>query len=153
METKFYTGNYSLTLGQPYIIISASESSTDFTAEKIIIFEGFNGQKTILANRVKYPKISGRSLEDFISSEVQVCKDDIFYKILFTKYKSELEQRNYNVNIELTETNTNIISLLRDKFPTILTNIKNNTINEKLKILIGLYQSIVIERNDFDINK
>lgn len=153
METKFYTGNYSLTLGQPYVIISASESPTDFTAEKIIIFEGFNGQQTILANRVKYPKISDRSLQDFISSEVQVCKDDIFYKILFTKYKAELEQRNYNVNIELRETNTNIISLLRDKFPTILTNIKNNTMNEKLKALIGLYQSIVIERNDFDINK
>ncbi len=153
METKFYTGNYSLTLGQPYVIISATESTTDFTAEKIIIFEGFNGQQTVLANRVKYPKISDRSLEDFISSEVQVCKDDIFYKILFTKYKNELEQRNYNVNIELRETNINIISLLRDKFPTILTNIKNNTMNDKLKALIELYQSIVIERNDFDINK
>ncbi|MCA6460956.1 MAG: hypothetical protein IM571_04895 [Chitinophagaceae bacterium] len=153
METKFYTGNYSLTLGQPYVIISASESQTDFTAEKIIIFEGFNGQQIILGNRVKYPKISNRSLEDFISSEVQVCKDDIFYKILFTKYKTELEQRNYNVNIELRETNTNIISLLRDKFPRLLTNIKNNTMNEKLNALIGLYQSIVIERNDFDINK
>lgn len=153
METKFYTGNYSLTLGQPYVIISANETPTEFTAEKIIIFEGFNGQQTILANRVKYPKISGRSLADFISSEVQVCKDDIFHKILFTKYKNELEQRNYNVNIELTETNTNIISLLRDKFPTILTNIKNNTANVNLKTHIELYQSIVIERNDFDINK
>jgi hypothetical protein len=153
METKFYTGNYSLTLGQPYLIISASESPTDFTAEKIIIFEGFNGQQTILANRVKSQKISDRSLEDFISSEVQICKDDIFYKILFTKHKNELEQRNYNVNIELREINASIISLLRDKFPTILTNIKNNTMNEKLKILIELYQSIVIERNDFDINK
>jgi hypothetical protein len=153
METKLYTGNYSLTLGQPYVIISASENQTDFTAEKIIIFEGFNGQQTFLANRVKYPKISDRSLQDFIASELQVCKDDIFFKILFTKYKVELEQRNYDVNIELIETNTNIISLLRDKFPSILTNIKNNTMNGKLKTLIGLYQSIVIERNDFDINE
>lgn len=153
METKFYTGNYSLTLGQPYVIISASEREIDFTAEKIIIFESFNGQQTILANRVKYPKISDRSLQDFISSELQVCKDDIFYKILYTKYKVELEQRNYNVNIELRETNTNIISLLRDKFPLILTNIKNNTMNEKLRTLIDLYQSIVIERNNFDINE
>lgn len=153
METKFYVGNYSLTLGQPFVIISASEREIDFMAEKIIIFEGFNGQQTILANRIKYPKISDRSLQDFISSELQVCKDDIFYKILYTKYKVELEQRNYNINIELRETNTNIISLLRDKFPLILTNIKNNTMNEKLRTLIDLYQSIVIERNDFDINE
>lgn len=153
MKTKFYTGNYSLSLGQPYVIISATESTTDFIAEKIIIFEGFNGQQTVLANRVKYPKILDRSLEEFISSEVQVCKDDIFYKILFTKYKNKLEQRNYNVNLELSETNTNIISFLIEKFPIILTNIKNNTMNDKLKELIELYQPIVIERNDFDINK
>lgn len=153
METKFFTGNYSLTNGQPYVIISASESEAEFTAEKIIIFEGFNGKHIVLANRVKYPKISNRSLNDFISSEIQVCKDDIFYKILFTKYKTELEQRNFNVNIELRETNTNIISLLRDKFPEILSNIKTNTINKKLKQLITSYQSIVIERNDFEINK
>ena len=82
-----------------------------------------------------YPKIQVCSLDDFILSEVQVCKDDIFYKILYAKYKNELEQRNYNVNIELRETNSNIISLLLDKFPTIVTNIKNITMNENLRYL------------------
>lgn len=152
METKFFTGNYSLILGQPYVIISAEGNESEFIAEKIIIFEGFNGQQTVLASRIKYPKIADRSLTDFVASEVQVCKDDIFHKILFTKYKAELERRNYNVNIDLIETNQNILSLLRDKFPTILNNIKHHTINDKLKALIELYKSIVIERNDFDIN-
>ncbi len=151
METKFYTGNYSLTLGQPYVIISATEHESTFQAEKIVIFEGFNGQQTVLANRVKYPKISVRSLDEFISSEIQLCKDDIFYKILYTKYHDELERRNYNVNVELRETNADIISLWRDKFPEILSIIRDNTINEKLKEVIKLYQSIVIERNDFDL--
>jgi hypothetical protein len=153
METKFFTGNYSLTLGQPYVIISAKENENEYIAEKIIIFEGFDGQHTFLANKVKHPKVLERSLNDFILSEIQVCKDDIFYKILFTKHKTELAKRNYNVNIELRETNPNIISLLRDKFPTILNNIKNQTMNEKLKAQIKLYQSIVIERKDFDINQ
>lgn len=153
METNFFTGNYSLTLGQPYVIISSTENEVEFIAEKIIILEGFDGQQTVLANRVRYPKISDRSLNDFIHSEIQVCKDDIFYKILFTKYKAELERRNFTVNIELRETNQNIISLLRDKFPIILNNIKAQTENDKLRVLIELYQSISIERNEFDINQ
>jgi hypothetical protein len=151
METKFFTGNYSLTLGQPYVIISATEKDSTFQAEKIVIFEGLNGQQIVLANRVKYPRIENRSLDEFISSELQVCKDDIFYKILYTNYFDELERRNYNVNVELRETNPNIISLLKDKFPIILSNIRDNTINEKLKELIELYQSIEIERKDFDL--
>lgn len=153
MEIKFFTGNYSLTLGQPYVIISATENDSEFIAEKFIIFEGFNGQQTVLANRVRYPKIADRSLNDFILSEIQVCKDDIFYKILFTKHKAELARRNYNVNIDLRDTNPNIISLLHDKFPTILNQIKTHTTNGKLRVLIELYQSILIERNDFDINQ
>lgn len=153
METKIFTGSYSLTLGQPYVIISATENDVDFIAEKIIIFEGFDGQQTVLANRVRYPKTSDRSLKEFILSEIQVCNDDIFYKILLTKYKAELERRNYTVDTELRETNTNIISLLRDKFPAILNKIKVHTINDKLRVLIELYLSIVIERNDFDINQ
>jgi hypothetical protein len=64
METKFYTGNYSLSIGQPYVIISAEDKGTEFYAEKIIIFEAFNGQQSILAYRVKYPKISDRTLEE-----------------------------------------------------------------------------------------
>lgn len=152
METKFYAGNYSLTIGQPYVIISAEDKGTEFVAEKIIIFDAFNGEQTLLANRIKYPKIYERTLEDFISSEIQVCKDDIFHKILFKKYKEQLEERNYNVNIEFRETNSNILSLLRDKFPTILNNIKIHTVNKKLIDLIGLYQSIVIERTDFTID-
>jgi hypothetical protein len=153
METKFYTGNYSLSIGQPYVIISAEDKGTEFYAEKIIIFEAFNGQQSILAYRVKYPKISDRTLEEFIALEIQVCKDDIFYKILFEKYKEKLERRNYNVNIELRETNSNILSLLHVKFPAILNKIKARTMNEKLKSLIESYQSIVVERNYFDINE
>lgn len=151
METKFYTGNYSLAIGQPFVIISAEEKETEFIAEKIIILNAYDGKQTLLAYRIKYPKINNRTLNDFILSEIQVCKDDIFHKILFVKYKKQLEKLNFNVIIELTETNSNILSYFREKFPDILDNIKNHTVNGELKALIKLYQSIVIERNDFNI--
>lgn len=72
---------------------------------------------------------------------------------MFQKYQQQLQAINFNVKIELTETNANILAFLRDKFPVELNNIKSRTTNEKLKSLIGLYQSIVVERDDFDIEK
>lgn len=153
METKFFTGNFTLGLGHPYVILSTSQEGMDFYSEKIIIFEGFNGHKSFLAYRTKYPILAGRTIEDFISNEIQTSKDDILHKILFQKHQQQLQAINFNVKIELTETNANILAFLRDKFPTELNNIKNRTTNEKLKSLIGLYQSIVVERDNFDIEK
>ena len=153
METKFYTGNYTLGIGQPYVILSIYDDDTDFHSEKIIIFEGFNGQKSFLAYRTKYPKITGRTIDDFKATEFQTSKDDILHKILFTKYYKELQAVNFNVKIELQEANANIIGFLRDKFPAELNNIKSRSINDGLKSLIGVYQSIVIERNDFEIGE
>lgn len=152
METKYYTGNYTLGIGQPYVILTIDQDETNFHSEKIIILDGFDGQKSFLAYRTKYPKMTDRTIDDFISTEIQTCKDDILHKILFSKYHAQLQSINFNVKIELVETNANVLGILRDKFPTELNNIKSRSINEKLKILIGLYQSIVIERNDFEID-
>ena len=151
METKFYTGNYLLAIGQPYVIISAKEENEYFIGEKIIIFEAFTGQILSKGNRIKFPKISGRTLDDFILSELQICQDDIFHKILYPNFKAQLVRLNYNVIIDLRESNSNILSLIRDKFPEILIAIHDTTINEKLKALIKIYKSIVIERNDFEL--
>ena len=153
METKFFTGNYTLGIGHPYVILSTDQDATDFHSEKIIIFEGFNGQPSFLAYRTKYPMLPGRTIEDFILNEIQTCKEDILHRILFQKYQQQLQAINYNVKIELTETNANILAFLRDKFPNELNNIKSRTTNEKLKSLIDIYQLIVVERNDFDIEK
>ncbi len=153
METRFYIGNYSSGLGQPYVIISATEDNSHFRAETIIFFDAFDGSLKTLASRIKYPKVDNRTLNDFIEAERQVCKDDIFYKILFTHYKEAMGHRNYNINIELGLTNSNILSLIKDKFPSFLNKIEANTINEKLKVLIGLYKSIIIERTDFNIHE
>ena len=151
METKFYMRNFIF--GQLYVIISATENQTDFIAEKIIIFvEGLNGPIITLSQRIEYPKIPNYpySLEDFISWQVQDCESAIFYEILFKKYKSVLEQYCYNINTKLSEANKSlIISLLRDKFPAILTNIENNTINKNLKELIGLYKSIIEQKGEW----
>ena len=151
METRFFTGNYTLGIGHPYVILSIDQDTTDFHSEKIIIFEGYNSQTSFLAYRTKYPKITGRTKDYFILSEIQTCKDDILHRILFSKYQQQLQAINYNVKIELNETNENILAFLRDRFPAVLNNIKSRSINEGLKSLISIYQSIVIERNDFEI--
>lgn len=153
METIFFTGNYTLGIGHPYVILTTDQDAVKFHSEKIIIFEGFNGQTSFLAYRTNYPKLSGRTIEDFISNEIQTCKDDILHKILFAKYEQQLQAINYNVKIELIETNANILAFLRDKFPAVLNNIKSRTINDKLKSQIEIYQSIVVERDDFDIER
>lgn len=153
METKYYTGNYTLGIGQPYVILSIDQDPNYFHSEKIIIFDGFDGQKSFHAYRTKYPIMTGGTMDDFISTEIQTCKEDILHKILFSKYYTQIQAINFNVKIELVETNANVLGLLRDKFPTELENIKSRSINEKLKLLIALYQSIIIERNDFEIDK
>lgn len=152
METKFFSGNYTLGIGQPYVILSTYQDSENYRSEKIIIFHGYNGVNSFVAYRTKYPIISGKTIEEFISTEIQVCKDDILSKILFPKYYQQLEAANYNVKIELKETNSGVIGLLRDKFPTEIENIKTRTINKILKAQIAIYQSVIVERNDFDID-
>ena len=151
MKTVYYVGNYTLSLGYPYVIISAEEKNNVFHAEKIIIFESFKRTPDFLAYRISYPNISGGTVDDFILSQVESCKDDIYYKILLKKYEKQLESLNYNVSLELRETNRNILNIIRDKFPNVLDNIESNTQNGELKSLIGLYKSIVVTRNDFDI--
>lgn len=139
METKFYKGDYISTIGTPYLIISASENENNFTAEKIIIFDGFNGQPNVLVDIIKYPKISGRSLDDFISSEIQVCKNAIFHEILVPNYQTELGIKNFNIKINLEKSDVSIINIFIEKFPIILINIREITINETLKHLIPIY--------------
>lgn len=148
METRFFTGNHLLSIGHPYIIISAEEKATEFIAEKFIIFEAFDGQ-TVLKSRVKYPKTGYWTLEDFITAEVQICEDEIVNKILNKKYETQFSKLEYYADFSLRKSNWGIIGLLRDKFPTELNEIKETTYNELLKMRIELFQSIIVERNDF----
>jgi len=152
MELKIYTGNYTLRLGQPYVIMSAKDSGKEFIAEKFIIFEASDEPK-IIARKIKYPKIENRSLEDFINTEKEVCKEEIRSDILFQYYQNQLEQLNYDVKIELIDSNPNLLRLLRNKFPEILEKIKNNTMNAELKKLINIYQSIEVEEIDMGFAK
>lgn len=152
MELKFYTGNYTLQIGQPFVILSAEARENDFFVEKFIIFESFDGQR-VHANKYTYPKLHNRTLDDFIATETEVCKDDILHKIIYQHYQTQLQQLNYNVKVELLVSNPNLLSLLRDKFPKILDKIKTHTVNKELQELIELYQSIVVERIDINLDE
>lgn len=151
MQTKFYSGNYSLSLGQPYVIISSWEDEKNLYCETYIIFEGYNGNNYGKKSRIKYPKFDGSTLTDFVEAELQKIKDKIFYDILLVHYKQQLEVKNYNVQINLREVNESILMLLRDKFLHLISLIQDDTKNELLSSKIRLYRSIQVERTDDDM--
>lgn len=142
METRFYSGNYSLTLGQPYIIISAEERENEFYAEKIILFEGLRGVRAIKTER-SYPKINPNdTLEKFISMQLDQSKDDIIFKVLHVGYNDLLEKNGYTYKIDMRETDFTLLSLFRNKFPDITTKIRETTNNKFLRDHIKLVESI-----------
>ncbi|WP_452597114.1 hypothetical protein [Pontimicrobium sp. MEBiC01747] len=147
MITKYYSGNHSLTLGQPFVLISADEQEKEFYAEKFIVFESYDGI-TLIANSVNYPKVDGQNLNEFIKSELEITKDDIIHKIIYAKFEKQLERLNYDFKIDLIESDSGILSLLRNKFPEELNSIKNKTSDPELIRLIKMYQSFRIFRTD-----
>lgn len=148
MQTYYFRGNYTLGLGQPYLILSIDEDKADFISEKCIIFEGFDGVVRRKFHRVRYPKFSDISLESFSLEEFENSKEKINL-ILVDNYESQLKLLNYNYRIELVESDSNIISLLIEKFKVDMDHLKLSTINKDLRLLIDKYKSIDILREDF----
>ena len=139
METKFYKAKDTLSIGQCFVLFSIEETKTDFYGEKFLLFEGFDGNHSTFSERRTYPKISNGTFNEFILTQMEVCKDDLFYKIMMPTYQERLEKSNNQVTIEWREIDSSIISLLGDKFAGTLATIQMTTINTHLRGLIEMY--------------
>lgn len=150
---KFYTGNVIPGIGQAFVIISAKRDNDHFISEDIILFKAADGRELSSPIRAKQPLLGEMTLNDFVDAEMEQCKRDIFYKIIFRNFPTEVERAKGNIHVLLTESSQGTLVLLKDKFPTLLRGLKNITQSEELKALIGLYESIKIERDDFEIKR
>ncbi len=149
METEYYNGNYTSRYGYPYVIMSVDENDTHVKTETIIIFEAFNGNHVYKAYRRKWEKVKGWITKDYvIAADLDYCKQAIFHDIVFQNYKDKIEQYG-DRGIELKKAEESMLIIIRNKFPDMLNNIENTTMNPELKTRIGLYKSITIERDDF----
>ena len=149
MKTKFYLGNYSLRLGRPIVLISTDESDNQYYAEKIIIFESTK-EPIFIANSVRYPKIENQTLDDFIQQELEISKDDIMHKIIQVNFEEEIKSLNYDYQIELNETDSKLIGLIKHRLPDFLEKIINTTNDTELMKLVSFYKYLRITRTDFD---
>lgn len=143
METRFFEGNPVLELGQPYAIITVLEGEDKVAVEMIMIFIGQDERQTVLSHIVSIPKTPEKSLSAFIDEEIEVCRRLIFKEILWKKYRTKLEQLNYNADIELFSTDHNMIRVIKYKFPEVLNGIKNSTTNGRLKDFIDRHQALL----------
>lgn len=147
MQVKYFRGNYTLGIGQAYVILTIGEDAVDFISEKFIIFEGYDGGVKQKFYRTRYPKSSDITLSNFISDESENCKTDI-HSILFANYLKELNSINHNYRIELIESGSNLISFLLERFKSNIEDLKLKTSDDNLKVLINKYKSIEILKVD-----
>jgi len=145
---KYYQGNYTLKFGHPMVIISAIERDKDFYAEKFILFEYSKGIK-LVPTKVTHPKIENQTLKEFIESELAVTKDDIYHKIILIEFEEKFPNEVYNFQINLSETDQSILSILKEKNSDKLKEIMSKTSNHELKQIIQIYLSFRIHREEF----
>ncbi len=148
MTTKFFRGNYILGVGQPFAILSIDETPTDFILEKIIFFEGADGNVHPLSNKIKYSKDLFPLLNTLQEDQIDIIESDIATLIL-DKYPTQLKSIGYNYNINIVEEMDSLISLLLHKFEAFMNSAQTHTMNQDLRNLIIKYKSIVVITEGF----
>jgi hypothetical protein len=148
MMTKYFRGNYILAIGQSFAILSIDETATDFISEKIIFFEGADGNVHTLSHRMKYPKIIFPLINTVTVDQIDIIKSNITTTI-FSKYSTQLASINYNYNVNLVEETNSLISLLLHKFPAFMNSVETQSMNFDLRALITRYKSVVVITEGF----
>jgi hypothetical protein len=147
MEIKYYF-SFCSGIGQVFVIHSVKENTNDFFIEKFFIFKG-NDQNIISKSiSYSYPKLPNLILQQFINNEVVNSQDTILHELIFPTYNQLLLQRNFEVSINLHDTDSSLLYRLNKLVPEKLEIIKNKTSNSLLKTLISLFQSLKIQLDE-----
>jgi hypothetical protein len=148
MITKYYTGNFILGLGVPYVVLSGNDvGALGYRLQKFIIFFGYDGSVNIRTQIVKVPKVLHETLEDFIQAELFFIKEDIF-SMINKNFEDRLKQLSFVANIELKESNLNVLLVIAEKEPKFLKYIQKHSFDNALIEKISLVFNLNISRED-----
>jgi hypothetical protein len=152
-----FTGNFMMSIGKPNVIVTGWETATHFFCERFILFEGTDGQIIFKRQGMNvginhYRAIYNGSTNDELLNAFmfdygqKLAESDIFSIAYGIMQKKGVTSAEVSLNTELRAWNYQAcLMYLKWKFSTELDRLQNGTQLGKLKDIITLIKSVVVD--------